>query len=104
MLTLPETGKSVCFNARQHGSGAVQSSAMTKRRGFITGDAGWEIGASRRWRSAGRSGGGKGSAKDKLTCELQVQQEVLRQLFLSSEVVQLYQLTHSWQGRKTQGR
>lgn len=73
---------------------------MTKRRGFITGDAGSGIGARRRWRSAG----GEGREEDKLTCELQVQQEVLRQLLLSSEVVQLYQLTHSWQGRKTQGR
>lgn len=59
----------------------------------------------RRERRRGREGeGGWGEEEDTLTCELQVQQKVLRQLLLSSKVVQLYQLAHSRQGRKPQGR
>lgn len=40
----------------------------------------------------------------RLTCEPQVQQEVLGQLFLCSQVVQLYELTYSRQGRQAEGR
>lgn len=40
----------------------------------------------------------------RLTCEPQVQQKVLGQLFLCSQVVQLYELTYSRQGRQAEGR
>lgn len=39
-----------------------------------------------------------------LTCELHVQQKVLGQVFLSSQVVQLYQLTDSRHGRQAERR
>lgn len=80
-----------CLETRR--CGAVQSCALEKNT-IVS----W---SRRYWCNADRAGGGeRKSGAVRLTCEPHVQKKVLGQLFLSSQVIKLYQLSNCRQGRQ----